>query len=171
MDRMKKIRNLIETFLVFSFGGWLYESIWCSMIEQNRGFVNRGFLFGPWIPIYGFGILAAFFVFRRLRISGGGWIFLCGALVSTILELLGSYIMELVTGSFLWDYSQYFLNFQGRIALKPDLYFGFLILFAYYVVNPRLTALQEQYDGSRLRNGLTMLLVCLFLLDLFTTVF
>ena len=171
MKRIKSIRNLAETFLIFSFGGWLYESIWCSMIEQNRGFVNRGFLFGPWIPIYGFGILAAFFVFRRLRITGGGWIFLWGTLVSTVLELLGSYVMELATGSFLWDYSQYFLNFQGRIALKPDLYFGFLILLAYYVINPRFTALQEQYDESPLRNGLSILCICLFAADVIAAVF
>ena len=166
MNRLKKIRNLVEVFLIFSFGGWIYESIWCSMIEQNQGFVNRGFLFGPWIPIYGFGILAAFYVFRKLRVSGGGMIFLVGALVSTVLELLGSYAMELVTGSFLWDYSDCFMNFQGRIALQPDLYFGFLILFAYYVVYPRVAVLQEKFDDSPARNGLTILCVGLFVADI-----
>ena len=64
MIMKQKLQIWLEYFLVFSFLGWIYESIWCSMIEQNKGFVNRGFLTGPYLPIYGTGICLIFFVLK-----------------------------------------------------------------------------------------------------------
>ena len=56
--------------------------------------------------------------------------------VCTFVELIGSYIMEICTGSFMWNYSNYFLNFQGRIALNPSLRFGLGGMFFVYIVHP-----------------------------------
>lgn len=135
---MKKedVRDWLEYFVVFSFFGWIYESIWCSIIEQNVGFVNRGVLLGPWLPIYGTGILIIFWFLKKFNIKNGLAIFVVATLISAGVELIGSYIMEAITGSFAWDYSEMFGNFQGRIAVKPDMMFGFLTLIAYFGVMP-----------------------------------
>lgn len=162
--KTEKLWIWLEYFLVFSFLGWVYESIWCSVIEQNRGFVNRGFLTGPYLPIYGIGICLIFFVLKKFRITNGWMIFLTAVLIATVVELVGSFIMEGLTGSFAWDYTKDFGNFQGRIAVKPDMMFGFLTLLAYYGVLPLL----ERFHGvpKICQKTVLMLISFCFLADL-----
>ena len=165
-DKLYQIQVYLEQFLIFSFGGWVYESIWCSVIEQNVGFVNRGFLFGPWLPIYGIGLSLILYCFRKWKPKHWVYVFVAGILIAVGCELIGSYVMEHFTGSFLWDYSDEFLNFQGRIALKPALYFGFLILLAYYKILPFVEKYQKKYKGYFLRNMIFGILLLLFVVDL-----
>ena len=163
---MEKVRNQWELFLSFCFMGWIYESIWCCMIENNEGFVNRGFLHGPWLPIYGIGMMLILFFIQKLHLSKWPAVFVFGTVIATICELIGSYVMEFFTGSFLWDYKKDFLNFQGRIALKPDLMFGFLILLGYYMVVPKIKDWQEKYSDALWRNILSASFFILFLADI-----
>lgn len=160
------VLTYFEYFIVCSFLGWIYESIWCNMIEQNEGFLNRGFLFGPWIPIYGCGILFILLVAKKINAKTGFTLFCTAVVVSTITELIGSYIMELVTGSFMWDYTEYFGNFQGRIAVKPDLMFGFLTLIFYFGVMPKLKSYQEINYKTRII--IDSVLATLFVIDFAT---
>ena len=164
MIMKQKLQIWLEYFLVFSFLGWIYESIWCSMIEQNKGFVNRGFLTGPYLPIYGTGICLIFFVLHKYQIRNGLAVFVIAVGISILVELAGSYIMEALTGSFAWDYTGYFGNFQGRIAVKPDLMFGFLTLLAFYGVVPLLEGFHRQPVWLQ-RAVLSAVSVC-FLFDL-----
>ena len=161
----QKIRNLWELFLIYSFLGWVYEVFWCNMIEHNKGFINNGFLFGPWLPIYGIGMSIIVFVFMKLNIKTPGKTFLFGATICVIAELIGSFIMEITTGSFLWNYEKYFLNFQGRIALKPAIYFGGLILLGTYFIRPKAIKLQKKYNENITRNTLSIVIFSLFILD------
>ena len=151
-------------FIAFSFLGWIYESIWCKVIEQNAGFVNRGVLFGPWLPIYGIGIMIIYYILKKMNIRRGSLIFLTGTVVAAVVELIGSYIMEWAAGDFDWDYSEMFGNFQGRIALKPDMIFGFLTLIAYFGVMPYLKKYRE--IDPKCRNGIDLAVFALFLADL-----
>ncbi|PWT26030.1 hypothetical protein CPT75_01050 (plasmid) [Butyrivibrio fibrisolvens] len=63
------IRDYFEYFLLYCFLGWIYESIWCDVIYHKRGFLNRGFLFGPWLPIYGIGFFIILGLFHLLKIK------------------------------------------------------------------------------------------------------
>lgn len=164
-SKYEKIRNIIEYFLAFCICGWIYESVWCEMIEANNGFVNHGFLFGPWLPIYGFGMIAIVFVLKKLKVKNGYLVFLLGTLIATIVELIGSYIMEFATGGFLWDYSSHFLNFQGRIALQPDLMFGVLTLIGMKILLPKLDILQNRFGKNILHNIVFIVLFVFFLAD------
>ena len=161
----RTMRNYFEYFIVYCFIGWLYEVFFCMMLEQNQGFINRGFLFGPWLPIYGFGMLLVLFITRLVKAKTPFQIFLVGGVTATLAELAGSYVMEWMMGDFLWTYRGEFLNFQGRIALKPDLYFAILILFGIYYVHPRLVKFQEKYDRNVLHNLAALLIFLLFLSD------
>ena len=160
-----RVRNLWELFLIYSIMGWIYEVIWCNLIEFNKGFINNGFLFGPWLPIYGIGMSFIMALFLKFNIETPGKIFLYGALIATVAELIGSYFMQNIMGSWLWDYNKYFLNFEGRIAVRPSLYFGALILFGVYVLRPHVKALQEKYTNNKLRNILSTAIIIIFLID------
>ncbi len=161
----KIFKDYFEYFLFYAFCGWIYESFWCSIVVHHYGFVNRGFLFGPYLPIYGFGFLLILIIFDKLKVKKLLPTFVLGTIIATLAELIGSYVMELMMGSFLWDYSDEFLNFQGRIALKPDLIFGILICVGMCIVQPRIIKLQEKYKNSKIRNILIIIVFILFLID------
>lgn len=129
-DRRVMVKNLLTLFFIACVVGWIYETV-LEVFVYKTGFSNRGFLFGPWLPVYGFGVLAFFPGFLWLfdkHINKALKIALTAvfcALVATVMELLTSYILEFFTGGWLWDYtSRYTYHFQGRIALDTSLRFG-----------------------------------------------
>ena len=63
MKILNKISNTYLIFCVYAFIGWLYEVAW--FIIEKQKFVNRGVLFGPFLPIYGFGVLILLFCLRK----------------------------------------------------------------------------------------------------------
>ena len=102
-------RDYMEYFLVYCVIGWIYESIWCCLIYHRLGFINRGFLFGPWIPIYGIGFYIIWGLFKLMRIKKPVLVFLVGTAIATGIELIASYIIEAVMHKTLWDYNGYFM--------------------------------------------------------------
>lgn len=138
-----ELRMYFFLFMLYSFIGWVYETILFTVDEGH--FVNRGFNFGPYIPIYGFGaviimiIISNFiaepdesikFSIRPLKI------FILILVLSTIAELIGSYIMEYTLGLVLWDYSDKWMNFQGRISPETSFIFAAGGTVAYYTIQP-----------------------------------
>lgn len=144
-------------FLSFCFIGWLYEVL-VFKFELGYGFVNRGFLFGPWLPVYGVGgmmILLSMnkLKMRKIRIGQVNIApFLCFVsiiLLCTAVELLTSYLMEFATGSWLLDYTNDGPNFQGRIALKSSVRFGIIGMVGLYGVWPVLDSIIVSLKNKR----------------------
>lgn len=140
----QKIQEYFIYFMFYSIIGWLYE-VFLEVAVYHWGFSNRGVLFGPYCVIYGTGALILIFSLRKLmekRIYAGKilvtpfLVFLGIIALTTILELIGSYIMELTTGEWAWDYRRFAFNFQGRIALNPSVRFGIGGMFFLYVLQP-----------------------------------
>ena len=139
---MKKLSNYVIFFLLYAIVGWIYE-VFLEVVVYQWGFSNRGVLFGPWLPVYGFGaLLFIIFIYPLIKekplkrkIIMIPVVFLGCMVVATLLELLTSYICEAVLGYWPWQtYKDYAINFQGRIALSPSIRFGiggaiFLYLF------------------------------------------
>ncbi|WP_232044138.1 MULTISPECIES: putative ABC transporter permease [Fusobacterium] len=138
-----ELRMYFFLFMLYSFIGWIYETILFTVEEGH--FINRGFNFGPYIPIYGFGaviimiVISQFidepdennkFSLRPLKI------FMLILVLSTIAELIGSYIMEYTLGLVLWDYTNEWMNFQGRISPKTSFIFAAGGTAAYYTIQP-----------------------------------
>lgn len=107
-----ELRMYFFLFMLYSFIGWVYETILFTIEEGH--FVNRGFNFGPYIPIYGFGAVIIMIIISKfiaepnesIKLSTRPLkIFLLILVLSTIAELIGSYIMEYTLGLVLWDYS------------------------------------------------------------------
>ena len=132
-------------FLLYSVLGWIYE-VFLEVVVYRWGFTNRGVLFGPYCPVYGVGALAFLACFRRLMAKKSPrWlrfvkpflIFLGCMAVATAIELVTSYILEALTGSWPWQtYVDYGINFQGRIALSPSVRFGLGGVFFLYILQP-----------------------------------
>lgn len=128
------ITYLIIFFAVYSFMGWLIEVTYRSF-EQKR-FVNAGFLFGPFVPIYGEG--AVVIILMQMSISDIHIIFqfLFYVIILTALEYLVGELLERIFNLKLWDYSDSKFNINGKISLLFSFSWGALALVLIYIVHP-----------------------------------
>ncbi len=120
-------------FLIYSFLGWALESLFVS--ATNKEWVNRGFIRGPFCPIYGTG---AVLVILALTPAMGNlaWVFLGGVLIATVVEYFISLFLEKLFHATWWDYSEMPLNLQGRICLRRSLEWGALSVVMLTVIQP-----------------------------------
>ena len=121
------IAQYFTEFMFYSFLGWVWESIYCTIKEKH--WQDRGFLFGPYCPIYGSCIVAAEIVFGHLIPGGMGnmsfpMIFIISYIGSAIAEFSTSWILEKRFHARWWDYSDMPLNIQGRICVPVSICFG-----------------------------------------------
>ncbi len=151
--------------IIYSFFGWVYESLWSSFNE--RQWVNRGFLSGPVIPIYGFGAVS--FVLLLSDINNPVYIFILGMVIASILEYFTSWAMEKLFHARWWDYKHYPFNLNGRICLYGALLFGFFAVIIIKVVQPYVAAFTSSFSDSALYI-LSVVLMILFLTDTVLTV-
>ena len=153
MTKLQKALNAFGQgffiFLICAVIGWIYEEF-CDVVVMGTGWYNRGFLWGPYLPIYGTLGLAMWLLFgrlsqKKLRLHGINvmpvLLFFLTALVSTAAELVTSYLLEWLIGHSLWNYSFYRLHFEGRIAVVPSLLFGLLGVLSLYLLIPGILKL------------------------------
>jgi uncharacterized membrane protein len=147
---------MVETFLywlflfyLFNVMGWVIESVIESV--ANRRLINRGFLAGPYIPIYGAGgilfalvglpLKSAEFVSPVINIL---LVFFIGMSVATLLEYMVGSVLERVFKKQFWDYSTlkltYKFTYKNRISLVSSLFFGVLSVFQVYFLYERVAA-------------------------------
>lgn len=130
---MKDVMIYFLLFMIYSFCGWALE-VFGKLIEKRR-FINRGFLIGPYCPIYGYGALAITFLLKRYS-DDAITLFIMAILVCGVLEYFTSYFMEKIFKARWWDYSQKRFNINGRVCLDTIIPFGLLGLFITYISNP-----------------------------------
>ena len=137
---MKTVETWFLWLMIYSIIGWVYESTICSI--GQRKLINRGFLNGPYCPIYGTGAVLVLLVLGRIQ--NPVLLFFAGAVLTCSLEYLTSWLMEKLFHARWWDYSHYRFNIQGRICLLGAIVFGFGGVLIIDVVQPqveRLTAM------------------------------
>ena len=120
-------------FLIYSMIGWLMEVIIVSC--QQKKLTARGFLIGPWCPIYGFGSLFITLLLKRYYDDVIA-LFIMSFLIGTVLEYVTSYLMEKMFHARWWDYSSHKFQINGRVSLTTSLGFGLLGLILVYILNP-----------------------------------
>ena len=121
-------------FFIYSFIGWVWEC--CFVSVRKRRWVNRGFMYGPMLPIYGFGALAVLISTIRVRDSIP-LIFLFGMVGATLLEYVTGAAMERLFNVKYWDYSNQKFNLNGYICLTSSLGWGlFSVLLVKFVHVP-----------------------------------
>ena len=117
--------QLLFFFYFYCIVGWIWETSYVSVREKH--FVNRGFMKGPMIPIYGTGAVLMLVVTLPFR-SNLILMFLAGSISATLMELLTGIIMEAIFKVRYWDYSEVKLNFKGYISLWSSLLWGVFTL-------------------------------------------
>ena len=120
-------------FYLYCVLGWCFESTVVSV--QQRHFVNRGFLRGPMLPIYGFGATILLHVSLPLYDKPAA-LFLASMAAATVFEYVVGVIMEKLFKVKYWDYSEHRFQFQGRICLQSSLCWSFLGLILARVIHP-----------------------------------
>ncbi|MCR5033950.1 MAG: hypothetical protein K6B42_00840 [Clostridia bacterium] len=142
-------RLLVFAFLFFigCVLGWGIELFFRRYISKNnpeRKWINPGFLVGPWLPIYGLGLIGMYLISELLmeqKMTGIDWmntvtILIIMTLVMTVIELIAGLIFTRFFNMKLWDYSSEKLNFKGVICPKYSLAWGIMGCFYYFVINP-----------------------------------
>ena len=121
------------TFFVYGFLGWVWES--CFVSIRSRKWVNRGFLSGPLLPIYGFGAVIILLLTLPVR-SSIPLVYLVGMAGATVLEYVTGAAMERLFHMRYWDYSQKPLNLNGHICLGCSLGWGVFSVLLVEVLHP-----------------------------------
>ena len=165
------ISRYVCLFMIYSFLGWVYETIYCTV--KSGKWENRGFLFGPACPIYGTGAIAISVVMgltAQNNIQLSTWqIYLISVVGSAVLEFVTSWALEKKFHALWWDYSRLPFNIQGRISLFTSLGFGIAGLLIVYYIAP---ATEEMMDAVPpiMTEFLSLLLLFIFSADLTLTV-
>ena len=140
------IEKIFLWLMIYSFFGWVYESILCSITSGSL--VNRGFLNGPVCPVYGFGALVVILAFwwePDIRVWN---LFFSSMVLTCTLEYLTSWAMEKLFHARWWDYSQYRFNINGRVCLLGAVAFGAFSVLLIKVVHPRVSAFVDGFSPA-----------------------
>ena len=148
-------------FISYAFLGWCME-VTCKFIQYKK-FINRGFLIGPYCPIYGWGALAITILLKRYM-EEPLVLFVMSTLICSFIDYLTSYFMEKKYHARWWDYSNKKFNINGRICLETLIPFGILGVAIMYGTNPILFKLYNQIPQLVI-NILTVILFIGFIVD------
>ena len=118
---IREIEQYIALFFIYSIAGWIMETVQLSIREKK--FVNRGFLIGPYCPIYGSGVVLITILLQKYYDDIPATFFL-SILICGTLEYVTSYFMEKIFKARWWDYSARKFNINGRICLETLVPFG-----------------------------------------------
>ena len=169
-NNYKKINNYVIYFMLYAMIGWIYEVL-LELFVWKHGFINRGTLFGPWLPVYGVGALIfIFFIYpiikdkplkRKMILIP--IVFLGCMFSATLLELITSYLCEWTIGYIPWDYFNYKIHFQGRIALSTSIRFGLGGVFFLYFLQPLFEKICDKL-GNRVKI-VSYIIIAILVLD------
>ncbi len=163
-------------FIIYGLMGWIWESSYASLKE--RKLVNRGFLNGPIIPIYGAGVMLIYILFynskmlhlvEQASLKNYLLIFLIGMVAASVLEFVTSYVMEKMFHATWWDYSEIRFNIQGRICLLVSLCWGALSIVLVKLLHPMVSKLIT-FIPRQAGEVAAYVISVLFLADLIITV-
>ena len=153
IDKEKIIQKLTKIFWIFLIGSILGYGIEMVVgLVQNGHFVSRqGLLFGPFIQVYGVGLVAYYLVISNIKKKSYIKIFFITMLLGGIVEYLFSYFQETWFGTISWDYSNLLFNIHGRTSLLHCLYWGIGgVLFVRFIL-PLIHNLNEWCKNTNFR--------------------
>lgn len=157
----EQINYGVIAFFIYCFIGWIWESSLISM--RKKRFINRGFLHGPWLPIYGFGAFCILVTTGPVR-SSLPLTFLVGMISASLLEYFTGAAMEKLFHTRYWDYSNSRFNLNGHICLEVSLGWGICASVLTTCIHPHLEKLISHIPTTSAQIA-SMLLVILFASD------
>ena len=162
----QKLFEILTYFIIYSFLGWVMESVVRSVIEKK--IINTGFLRGPFCPIYGIGAIIMLIFLERFQ-SRPIMLFFIAITILTTWEYIVGVIKKKVFNTKYWDYSDQKFNFQGRICLTNSICWGILgVLFVKYL-HPFIESVIMKIDTKLLYYSITIIAIVM-VVDFITTV-
>lgn len=120
-------------FILYAFLGWVCEDLYCGI--PTKKFINRGFFYGPYCPIYGVGALLVLYPLLFVK-DYPILVFVLGVIITSALEYITSWVMEILFKTRWWDYSERFMNINGRVCLLNSTLFGIMSIVVIYIIHP-----------------------------------
>lgn len=157
------VNSLIVLFFIYSVVGWIWEVLFEYLAYGE--FVNRGFLSGPYLPIYGFGGTLVLILFQKTREKPVKTFFLTG-IFCIIIEFITGVIIERLTGERLWDYSSSKLNVGGQICFEGFIFFGLGCCLSIYFMSFKLDKFIRKIPIKTLKT-LSIFIILLLTADFF----
>ncbi len=152
-------------FFIYSVIGWFVEVTYVYI--GTKKFINRGFLIGPYVPIYGYSALIMALYLTQYK-DNPLTVFLLAIFICTFIEYMISFNMEKLFNARWWDYSNSKFNINGRVCLKNGLGFGFLSLLLIYLINPWLVNLLGKLN-PKLLIIISVICLVIFVFDFITS--
>lgn len=156
------IWDYILIFFTIACIGWLWEINLCLIYEETL--VNKGTMFGPYLPIYGFGSIAILFFLKKYR-DKPFLVFILAFLICGVIEYGTAWYLETTKGLKWWDYTGFFLNIKGRICLEGLIFFGLGGTIITYLVGPLLYSWYHKIP-IKTKRIICIILVSFYLVDL-----
>lgn len=149
-------------FIIYAFLGWVME---CTLgLIEKRKFVNRGFLIGPYCPIYGVGVVSVTLLLSRFS-DNIILLFILSTILCGLLEYFTGYIMEKIFNARWWDYSDSKFNINGRVCLDTLIPFGIICVLVICFVNPWIFNKLSNIPENSL-NSIAIVLFLIYLIDM-----
>lgn len=158
--------ELVWIFIIYAFIGWCTEVSYAAL--DTGKFVNRGFLNGPYCPIYGCGVVIVVAILTPLK-ENLLILFAGSFLLTSVLEYITGYILEKVFHNKWWDYSDKPFNIKGYVCLKFSIYWGLACTFIMDIIHPIIYA-AIRFIPFMLGVVLLSIIMCVFAADCIITV-
>lgn len=130
---LMQVLKLLLYFIIYSFFGWVIESIFKTVLEKK--WVNSGFLYGPFCPIYGFGAAIMMLVLQPFK-DNIIILFIAAFFILSVWEYIAGWLLEKKFNTKYWDYSENFLNINGRVCLLNSIFWGILGVVFTTIIHP-----------------------------------
>ena len=132
-------------FLIYSFFGWCLEVVY-QAVEHGK-FINRGFLNGPYCPIYGFGVIIVTGALDPIK-SNAVVLFFGSVLLTSMLEFITGFVLEKIFHMHWWDYSEEKFNIRGYICLKFSLLWGVACIIVVRIIHPAVSVFMDKFPAT-----------------------
>lgn len=171
---MSLLYDLLILFMIYSIIGWIWETPYVSI--KQKQFINRGFLHGPMIPIYGFGsvtIMTSMELFSQYLVLDKWYMAILAiiyiAVIATLWEYVTSLLLEKIFSTRWWDYTEHKYNINGRIAFDVSVGWGIGGFILWRYINTPLMELINNFSANQL-NVIIAIFYTILVLDAFVTV-
>lgn len=148
----KKIINyIIKIFWIFVIGSvfGFFAEMFYALVYTRTLEIRQGLIYGPFIQIYGMGAVAYYILISNIQEPKKA--FFAGVIMGSALEYLCSFFQEIFFGTISWDYSDLFMNLNGRTSLLYAVYWGIIAVVYLKIVYPAFQRMEPMIEKKSIR--------------------
>ena len=167
MKKENILKELIIIFWLFIIGsmvGCLVETI-VALVQKGFLETRKGLIYGPFIPVYGAGIVIYYIVLNNINTENKVKVFFITALLGGIIEYLFSFLQEKMFGTISWNYSNLMFNINGRTSLLHCTYWGLAGVLYATVIEPLIEKSKKDVNNNFIKT-ITLIFAIFIIFDI-----